>query len=134
MRVVWSNRALRSLADIHRHISTDSEEAANRTVDRILKRGDQLAAKAEANLKKHGVAFEEVLTVFGDPLARIFDDADHSEEEVREIIIGHSGKNRLLLVCFSERAGKVRIINARRATKRERRDYEKNVKDTKERT
>lgn len=44
MRVVWSNRALRSLADIHSHISTDSEEAANRTVDRILKRGDQLAA------------------------------------------------------------------------------------------
>lgn len=44
MRVVWSNRALRSLADIHSHISTDSEDAANRTVDRILKRGDQLAA------------------------------------------------------------------------------------------
>ncbi len=44
MRVVWSNRALRSLAAIHGHISTDSEEAANRTVDRILKRGDQLAA------------------------------------------------------------------------------------------
>ena len=42
MRVVWSNRALRSLADIHSHISTDSEDAANRTVDRILKRGDQL--------------------------------------------------------------------------------------------
>jgi toxin ParE1/3/4 len=44
MRVVWSDRALRSLADIHSHISTDSEDAANRTVDRILKRGDHLAA------------------------------------------------------------------------------------------
>ncbi|MBI3939713.1 MAG: type II toxin-antitoxin system RelE/ParE family toxin [Acidobacteria bacterium] len=44
MRVVWSNRALRSLADIQSHISIDSEEAAHRTVDRILKRGDQLAA------------------------------------------------------------------------------------------
>ena len=44
MNVVWSNRSLRSLADIHNHISKDSEEAANRTVDGILKRGDHLAA------------------------------------------------------------------------------------------
>ena len=44
MRVVWSNRALRSLADIHTHVSTDSEEAANRTVDNILKRGEHLSA------------------------------------------------------------------------------------------
>jgi toxin ParE1/3/4 len=43
VKVVWSNRALRSLADIHNHILTESEEAANRTVDGILKRGDQLA-------------------------------------------------------------------------------------------
>jgi len=47
MRVVWSNRALRSLADIHSHISTDSQDAAHRTVDRILKRGDQLASFTE---------------------------------------------------------------------------------------
>ncbi|PYU87318.1 MAG: plasmid stabilization protein [Acidobacteria bacterium] len=44
MRVVWSNRALRSLADIHTRVSADSEDAANRTADRILKRGDQLAS------------------------------------------------------------------------------------------
>jgi plasmid stabilization system protein ParE len=44
VRVVWSNRALRSLADIHHHISTDSQDAAHRTIDRILKRGDQLAS------------------------------------------------------------------------------------------
>lgn len=44
MRVRWSNRALRSLADIHGHLVADSEEAANRTVDRILNRGDQLAS------------------------------------------------------------------------------------------
>jgi plasmid stabilization system protein ParE len=44
MTVVWSNRALRSLADIHRHISADSEQTANHVVDNILKRGDQLAA------------------------------------------------------------------------------------------
>jgi uncharacterized DUF497 family protein len=48
------------------------------------------AAKAGANRRRHGVAFEEALTVFGDPLARIHDDAEHSEEERREIIIGHS--------------------------------------------
>jgi len=44
VNVVWSNRALRSLADIHSHILTESEEAANRMIDGILKRGDQLAA------------------------------------------------------------------------------------------
>ena len=54
------------------------------------------AKKANENLKKHGVAFEEGLTVFADPLARIFDDPDHSEDERRELIIGHSAKQRLL--------------------------------------
>jgi uncharacterized protein len=72
--------------------------------------------------------FDEALTVFKDPLARIFDDPDHSDEEPREIIIGHSSKPRLILVCFTERQGKIRIINARRATKRERQDYEQNTK------
>jgi uncharacterized DUF497 family protein len=70
--------------------------------------------------------FEEAATVFGDPLAVIFDDVVHSEEQPREIIIGHSAKNRLLLVCFTERADAVRIISARRATKQERKDYEEN--------
>jgi uncharacterized protein len=84
-------------------------------------------AKAEENRKKHAVAFEEALTVFADPLARIFDDPDHSLDERREIIIGHSGKHRLLLVCFTERAPKVRIIGARAATRRERRGYEKSI-------
>ena len=86
------------------------------------------AAKAEANAEKHGVIFEEAVTVFGDPLARIFDDPDHSSEEPREIIIGHSAQRRLLLVSFTEREGKVRIISARHATKGERWDYEQNTK------
>ena len=85
--------------------------------------------KAEENLKKHGVAFEEGLTVFADPLARIFDDPDHSIDEPREIIIGHSEKPRLLLVWFTERVARVRIIGARRATRRERRDYEQSIKE-----
>ena len=84
--------------------------------------------KANANLRKHGVAFEEALTVFVDPLARIFDDPDHSADEPREIIIGHSTKPRLLVVGFTERSGTVRLIHARGATKTERKDYEENVK------
>ncbi|HEV8715427.1 MAG TPA: BrnT family toxin [Candidatus Binatia bacterium] len=58
--------------------------------------------KAEDNLAKHGVSFEEAQTVFHDPLARIFDDEAHSADDNREIIIGRSLLNRLVLVCFTE--------------------------------
>ena len=85
------------------------------------------ASKAEANFGKHGVGFEEALTVFADPLARIFDDPDHSADESREIIVGRSTRQRLLIVSFTERGRKVRIISARRATKRERHDYEQGL-------
>ena len=85
------------------------------------------AKKANENLKNHGVAFEEGLTVFGDPLARIFDDPDHSEGERRELIIGHSAKQRLLVVSFTEREPRTRIIGARKATAHERHDYEENT-------
>jgi len=84
--------------------------------------------KAAANLTKHGVSFEEALPVFSDPLAQIFDDEDHSNEEEREIIIGHSAEQRLLLVCFTARGTVIRLFSARRATKRERQDYEENVR------
>lgn len=73
------------------------------------------------------MSFDEALTVFADPLARIFDDEDHSVDEQREVIIGHSARLRLLVVCFSAREDAVRIFSARRATKQERRDYEENV-------
>jgi uncharacterized DUF497 family protein len=82
--------------------------------------------KAVSNEKKHRVSFEEAATVFSDPLAAIFDDEAHSDEEQGEIILGHSGENRLLLVSFTERAGAIRIISARRATRKERQDYEEN--------
>ena len=88
------------------------------------------AKKARENVKKHKVSFEEAITVFDNPVALIFDDEKHStDEEQREIIIGHSARNRLLLVSFTER-GKdiVRIISARPATKVERRNYEENAK------
>ena len=73
------------------------------------------------------MSFGEALTVFADPLARIFDDPDHAVDEHREMIIGHSARSRLMVVCFSEREGAVRVSSARRATKREREDYEENV-------
>ena len=85
--------------------------------------------KADSNLRKHGVAFDEAITVFSDPLALIFDDVVHSEEEHREIIIGFSTLRRLILVCFVERSeDTIRIVSARRATKAEIRDYEKNAR------
>ncbi len=83
--------------------------------------------KAASNLRKHGVSFAEALSVFADPLALIFDDEDHSEKEEREIIIGHSGTGRLLLVCFAAGETTIRVFSARKATKRERNDYEENV-------
>lgn len=86
------------------------------------------AQKAEANLKKHGVAFDEALSVFADPLAKIFDDPDHSEDEAREIIVGYSTRPRLVVVGFTERSGRVRLIHARRATKTERKRHEENAK------
>jgi uncharacterized DUF497 family protein len=85
--------------------------------------------KAASNLAKHRVAFEEALTDFADPLARIFEDADHSIEERREIIVGHSSQRRLRLVCFTTKGESVRIFSARPATRRERKDYEENVQE-----
>lgn len=82
-------------------------------------------SKAVSNERKHGVTFDEALTVFDDPLARIFDDHWHSEAEFREIIIGHSYFGRLLLAVFAEQPnGTLRLISARRATPKEQRDYE----------
>ena len=85
------------------------------------------AKKAAGNVTKHDVSFEEAMTVFADPLARIFDDEEHSEHERREIIIGHSDKRQLLLVSFIGLEERVRLLSARKATRRERKDYEEEV-------
>ena len=86
--------------------------------------------KARSNLRKHGVSFEEAVSVFSNPLARVFADEEHSAEESREIIIGHSSAKRLLLVCFMEvEMDRVRIISARGATREEQHDYEEHVTD-----
>jgi len=85
--------------------------------------------KAKVNIQKHKVDFEEAKTVFYNPLSKIFDDEVHSIKEKREIIIGHSGKGRLLVVIFTERKQNIiRLISARTATVKERKDYEENVK------
>jgi uncharacterized protein len=84
--------------------------------------------KAESNLAKHGVTFVEASSIFLDPLARIFDDEDHSADEIREIIVGRSLAGRLLMVAYAERKGAIRIISARRATRLETSDYEENAR------
>jgi len=66
----------------------------------------------------------EAATVFGNPLAAVFDDPEHSSEEPRELIVGHSHRGRVLVVSFAERNEMVRIISAREATPRERQHYE----------
>lgn len=83
------------------------------------------SAKASSNLKKHKVSFEEASTVFDDPLAKVFGDDDHSDNEDRELIFGHSSLMRLLVVSYVERNARIRLISARLATPRERQAYEK---------
>jgi len=80
--------------------------------------------KAAANVKKHGVEFSEAMTVFGDPLERTITDPDHSEGEFRFLSLGVSASGRLLVVAYTEREGRTRIINAREASARERKQYE----------
>jgi uncharacterized protein len=83
------------------------------------------ARKSATNLAKHGVAFDEAVTVFADPLARLEDDDRHSVSEQRLILLGRSSADRLLAVMFTDRgAERVRVISARPATRRERTQYE----------
>lgn len=80
--------------------------------------------KAAANAAKHGVSFAEASTVFGDPLATTVVDPGHSVDELRFVTLGLSNAQRLLVVTHTDRDGRVRIISARPATRRERRQYE----------
>ena len=74
--------------------------------------------KARANLRKHGVSFEEAQTVFLDDTARLIDDPDHSDEEDRFVLLGYSFRARCLIVshCYRESDSVIRLISARRAT------------------
>jgi len=80
--------------------------------------------KAASNLKDHGVSFEEATTVFGDLLAMNMPDPDHSEGEQRFLVPGMSEQSRLVVMSYAERPPRTRIISARLATSRERRNYE----------
>ncbi len=80
--------------------------------------------KAKQNLGKHGVSFEEASTVFGDTLSVTIDDPFHSMKEQRCVTLGHSTKQRLLVVVHTNRGGRIRIISTRVATRHERNTYE----------
>ena len=84
-------------------------------------RFDWDASKALLNVKKHDVSFEEAQSAFYDDFAVQFFDEDHSDHEDRFLLLGMSSEANLLLICHCERAdgGVIRIISARKATKRE---------------
>ena len=84
--------------------------------------------KAYKNIKKHGVSFEEAATVFGDPLSITIYDPLHSKDEDRFVILGMSNKNRILVVIHTDRNDRIRIISARKASKKERKQYESHEK------
>ena len=80
--------------------------------------------KAESNLKVHGVSFHEATTVFRDTLSITIADPDHSKSENRFIDIGLSHRGQLLVVSYTERKDRIRIISARHANRAERKSYE----------
>ena len=84
--------------------------------------------KARINLSKHGITFEEAATVFDDPLATYYQDPDHPTVERRYLAIGTSASGRLVHIAFADRAGRIRIIQARKPTKNERQQYEEETR------
>lgn len=87
--------------------------------------------KAKANLRKHGVSFDEAASVFLDPVAVTFPDPDHSGEESREITIGHSTRQRVVFLSHTLREGRTRLISARKVNRREREQYEESISEEK---
>jgi uncharacterized DUF497 family protein len=81
--------------------------------------------KARSNLAKHGVGFQEASTIFGDPLSLTIPDPEHSLSEERYITVGRAFSGKLLVVVHTERGDNIRIVSARRASRRERKFYEK---------
>jgi uncharacterized DUF497 family protein len=81
-------------------------------------------SKARANERKHSVSFEEATEVFADEYSSTVADPDHSIDEERFVIFGETASERFLVVAFTERNGRIRLISARQMTRRERRAYE----------
>ncbi len=84
--------------------------------------------KAKQNLIKHNVSFEEAMSVWEDEYATLFYDNKNSDIEDRYIFIGYSNKNNLLLISFTQRDNKYRIISSRKATSQERKNHERYIK------
>ena len=82
--------------------------------------------KAQQNIKKHDISFDEASTAFRDPLSVTIDDPLHSDSEERFVLIGQSVRGRLLVVVHTEKSDRIRIISARLATRKERLGYEEN--------
>ena len=81
--------------------------------------------KAAANVRKHGVSFDEASTAFADPLSITVPDPDHSDDDTRFLLVGQSLRHRILVVIHAERSeSDIRLISARPASRRERRIYE----------
>ncbi len=88
--------------------------------------------KAKTNIRRHRVSFEEAATIFLDPLAVTYPDPDHSVDEVREITIGRSASHRVLFISHTRRGERTRLISGRKATKRERKQYEESSGEEKQ--
>lgn len=80
--------------------------------------------KAISNFRKHGISFVDAATVFGDPLSVTFPDPDHSIDESRFLTIGLSSTSKIIILSHTDRGDKIRIISARKATRKEQRFYE----------
>lgn len=80
--------------------------------------------KARSNLRRHGISFEEASSVFGDPLSITIGDTLHSTQEQRFITMGESALKKLIIVSHVDRGDNIRILSARLATKKERKQYE----------
>ncbi|OIP75967.1 MAG: hypothetical protein AUK07_00480 [Parcubacteria group bacterium CG2_30_36_21] len=85
-------------------------------------------SKAKKNIKIHNVSFDEASTAFKDTLSLAIYDPLHSDQEDRFVLIGMSYINRLIVVVYTERGDKIRIISARKAITNERKQYEENAK------
>jgi uncharacterized DUF497 family protein len=85
-------------------------------------------SKAKENFAIHGISFDEASAAFRDTLSLAIYDPLHSEEEDRFVLIGNSNKDRLLVVVHTERGDNIRLISARKASKKERKQYEENAK------
>ena len=81
--------------------------------------------KSVLNIKKHGVSFEDAATAFGDPLSVTIHDPKHSDDEDRFLLLGETQDKKLVVVAHTDRKDTIRLINARPATRQERKDHEK---------